>query len=186
MARVDETNTSKLPAFPSLKTYERRAVVLKAEGKTAEQITEHINAIYALDYSPVTVKEWFKSSGRLLQAYHEYLEADAALALQESRLAIKRSTTAAVRAIVTKLSSLDERIQLDAAKTILNKYIPDRQVVHESGAMNEDVPEELLGAADAIASDKAEVGDGPESVDDARQSVKDSEGARTGSNEAVS
>lgn len=180
MAKRDATNTGTMPSFPSIKNYERRCVILRAEGKTYEAITNHINDEFALSYAVITVKEWFYAGGKLEQAYHEYLEADAALTLKEARQAIKRSTKSAVATVLVQMNSPDGRLALDAAKTILNKYIPDRQIMHEGGELDEDVPSELLEAADAIAKIKSEDEDGSHPVDDAPQGGTDSEEAGTG------
>lgn len=156
------TKESELPSFPNIKVHERRAVILRAEGKTYEQITAHINDEFALNFSIDTVKEWFYAGGRLLQAYHEYIEADAAMSLKEARQAIKRSTKAAAANLIEKMDSSDERVSLDATKALLNKYIPDKQVVMDTPEADPDIPEELQQVANSLKEGE----DGPQPVDE--------------------
>lgn len=150
MATKDATNTSNLPAFSSIKGHERRAVILRAEGKSYQQITSHINNEFVLDYAEITVREWFYAGGRLEQAYAEYLEAEAHMSLQEARSLIKRATKVAASNMIRKIGSSDERISLDASRHLLNKYIPDRQIVADSPEQEADLPDELKAAAEAV------------------------------------
>ncbi len=173
----NSSNTSEVPAFTTIKAHEKRAVILKAEGKTMEAVTAHINNEFALDYSVVTVKEWFFAGGRLEQAYSEYLEASAVIALKEARQLIKRATKGAVAVLVEQLGiTKEETIRQGAAKSLLNKYIPDRQVTLDSIGAEEDIPPELAEIADGLKDE--EVTDGSQPVDDA--SVGGQDHAETG------
>ena len=162
MATSDETNTSELPSFSVLKDSERRAVTLKGEGKTVAQITAHINDEFVQTYSERTVQEWFAAGGRLEQAYSEFQEAKAHLALQEARQLIKIATKAAAANMISKINSPDDRVSLDASRHLLNKYIPDRQIISDSPEPEADLPEELQAAATALR----EADDGQKPVDD--------------------
>lgn len=160
---ANNKGTSELPSFTSLKGHERRAVMLRAEGKSYAQITAHINNEFVLDYAEITVKEWFYAGGRLEQAYSEFLEADAVMSLKEARQIIKRSSKAAVAVLVDQLrAGKDEGIRQGAAKSLLNKYIPDKQQVLDSTFEEEDLPEELAAVADSLKEDP----DGSKPVDD--------------------
>lgn len=162
MATKDETNTGKLPSFSVLKDSERRAVILKGEGKSAAQITAHINDEFAQSYTERTVAEWFYAGGRLEQAYSEFQEAKAHLALQESKQLIKIATKAAAANMIAKINSPDDRVSLDASRHLLNKYIPDRQIISDSPEQEADLPDELQDAATALK----EAEDGPKPVDE--------------------
>lgn len=170
------TNTTEFPSFTSLKLHQRRAVILRAEGKTIAQITAHINNEFVLTYSEITVKEWFHAGGKLEQAYNEYIEADAAMSLKQARLAIKRASKNAVATVLDQMRSPDGRLALDAAKTILNKYVPDRQVVHDGPEDDGDIPDELTNIANAIAMEPEENNE-QKPVDDAPEGVQDTAGA---------
>jgi hypothetical protein len=146
----DSTNTSELPSFSVLKDSERRAVILKGEGKSNPQIAAHINDEFAQSYSERTVQEWFVAGGRLEQAYSEFQEAKAHLALQEARQIIKIATKAAAANMISKINSPDDRVSLDASRHLLNKYIPDRQIISDSPEPESDLPEELQAAATAL------------------------------------
>lgn len=163
MADNNETNIKELPGFSSIKTHERRAIILKSEGKTIAQITAHINDQFALTYAEDSVAEWFYAGGRLEQAFAEFNEAQALVSLQEARQLIKKASKAAAANMVAKIASPDDRVSLDASRHLLNKYIPDRQIVSDTPAAEEDLPEELKAAAAALreADD-----DGPKQVDE--------------------
>lgn len=161
---TNSTNTSELPSFTTIKGHERRCVILRAEGKTYEQITAHINNEFALDYAVSTVKEWFFAGGRLEQAYQEYLEADAMLALKETKRIIKRASRAAAANLIQKIGSHDERVSLDASKALLNKYVPDKQIVMDTPEAEAELPPELQEVANALR----EGDDGPDTVDEPR------------------
>ncbi len=159
---ANNKGTSELPGFTSLKGHERRAVILRAEGKSYGQITAHINNEFALEYAEITVKEWFYAGGRLEQAYSEYLEADAAMSLKEARQVIKRASRAAAANLIKKMASADDRVSLDATKALLNKFIPDKQVVMDTPEAEADLPPELQDVAKSLR----EGDDGSQQVDD--------------------
>lgn len=169
MATKDETNISELPSFSVIKGHERRAVILKAEGKTVAQITAHINDEFAQTYSDRTVQEWFVVGGRLEQAMSEYNEAQAHLALKEAKQLIRKATKAAAANMIAKIASPDDRVSLDASRHLLNKYIPDRQIVADAPEAEADLPDELQAAATALK--EAENGSKP--VDEPSVGVPD-------------
>ena len=163
MATNDKTGTSKLPSFSTIKESEKRAVILKSEGKTMDQVTAHINNEFALDYAVITVRQWFFAGGKLEQAYSDYNEATAVLALKEARQIIKKATKVAAAVLTRHLNSMDEKIQQGAAKSLLNKYVPDKQISLDSTWEEESIPDELASVADALKEDNI---DGPEPVDE--------------------
>lgn len=163
---MTESGKGKLQDFPGLKNHEKRAVMLKADGKTYEQIKEHINDEFALEHSLKTVQEWFRAGGRLEQAYTEYIGAMAAASLKEAKLVIMRSMKAAAAVLISKMNDPDGRLALDAAKSLLNKYVPDKQISLSAGYEEEELPPELDLAAQ-------EVMDGPQPVDDPQKSGAD-------------
>lgn len=155
MAKEDEKNIAKLPGFSVIKGHERRAVILRAEGKTIEQITAHINNEFALEYAVRTVQEWFGPGGRLEQAHNEYNEAMAEQSLRAGRQIIKKATSAAAANLVRKIASADDRVSLDASKALLNKYVPDKQVQLTGEHTERDLPPEIAKIADEIAQEEA-------------------------------
>lgn len=183
MANPDSTNTAELPAFTVLKGHQRRAVILRYEGKTYAQIANNINDEFALDYAERTVGEWFMAGGVLEQAYHELLDLMAKQSLQEARSALKLGAKAAANTLLKKLTSNDEKVQVRAAMAILNKYIPDKQVVMDAPETEDDLPEELSKIADEIATGGT---DGPKPVDDTPQGEGDNSQPGPTGGEAVS
>lgn len=170
MARKDETGTSKVQDFPGLKNHEKRAVMLRADGKTYEQITAHVNNEFALDYAQKTVEEWFRAGGRLEQAYLEYVGAMAASSLREGKLLIMRAMKSAAATLISGMQNPDPRIAQEAAKALLNKYIPDKQIALTGEAVEDELPPELDLAAEDILNGGD---DGQKPVDDASQSGTD-------------
>lgn len=164
MAKDEEINTGELPQFSVLRPFEQMAVTLKAGGSTHEQIKNTINAEFGLDYGVRGVEEWFRSGGRLEQAYLEYNGAIADRAIKEARSAIKKAAPKAVDTLVEILGKgYETPSRVAAAKALLNKYIPDRQVISE-GDDGEDVPDELGRAGDKVLTGEQ---DGQNKVDDA-------------------
>ena len=170
MAKKDATNTSSVPEFPGLKLHEKRAVLLRAEGKTYDQVVNHINTEYALDYSVKTVQEWFQAGGRLEQAYLEFVGAMATSSLREAKLLIMRSMKSAAATLIAGMNNPDPRIAQEAAKSLLNKYIPDKQIALTGEAAEDELPPELDLAAEEIL---AGGGDGSEQVDNPPESSSD-------------
>lgn len=173
MANPDSTNASELPSFTVLKGHERRAVILKGEGKTNAQIAAHINNEFTLEYSDRTVQEWFIPNGRLFQALMEFNEAQAALSLKEARQLIKKATRGAAATLISQLANPDAHIAQGAAKALLNKYIPDKQIQLDNTFQEEDLPEELAAVADALQEDA----DGSKPVDEPPVGGENSEAA---------
>jgi hypothetical protein len=170
MAKGTTNTDSKLPEFPGLKLHEKRAVMLRAEGKTYDQVTNHINTEYALDYSVKTIQEWFQAGGRLEQAYLEFVGAMASSSLKEARLLIMRSMKSAAATLISGMNNPDPRIAQEAAKSLLNKYIPDKQIALSGAAIEDELPPELDLAAEEIL---AGGGDGSEQVDNPPESSSD-------------
>lgn len=165
----DSTNTRELPSFSALKDSDRRAVILKSEGKTNDQVTAHINNEFALDYSVRTITEWFQPAGKLKQAYDEYNEALALTSLAEARQLIKRATKGAAANLIKKINSPDDSVSLRASMALLNKYIPDKQVMLDKDFKEEDLPPELAAIADSLGGGSDE----SQQVDDSSMGSQD-------------
>lgn len=183
MATKDETNTAKAPGFSALKGYQRRAVILRYEGKTYAQITANINDEFATTYAERSVADWFVAGGQLEVAYHEFMDAMAAQSLKEARQNIKLGSRAAATTLIAKLKSGDEAIQVRAALGLLNKFIPDKQVVLDGPGLEEDLPAELADLGDVIAAGGT---DGPVQPNDTQQGESDNSQAGPAGGEAVS
>jgi hypothetical protein len=168
MATKDETNTSELPAFSSLKAFEQMAIILKCEGQPADKIANMINAEYNLTYKMMTIREWFWADGRLFQAYHEYNTWHADQVVNEAKLLIKKSTGQAAQTLVDLLDpKIESSVRHNAGKTLLNKFIPDRQVILDPNKVDE-LPTALAKAGDDVVTGGEET-DGPKPLDDASQ-----------------
>lgn len=162
MATSDETNTSELPAFSRIKAFEQRAVVLKAEGQTVDVITNQVNAEFNLSYKPISVREWFYAGGRLEAAFHEYNDKLAEIAIKEARQEIKKSTKLAADTIIELMGEdFDAKVRLGAGKTILAKYIPDKQVVLGPEDDSDDLPGALGDQGDEVVTGGGEDGQKP-------------------------
>lgn len=147
---ADKKGIIKFQEFSGLKLNEKRAVMLRAEGKTYEQVMNNINDEFALDYSLKTIQEWFAAGGRLEQAYHDYVDALAYQSLKEARQLYMRSQRAASAKIISLMNTSDDRIALDAAKTIKNTFIPDKQLSVTPDNLDDDIPAELRKKGEEI------------------------------------
>lgn len=164
MATREETNIKKLPAFSDAAPNERFAIELRAEGKTYEEVTNTMNAEFKTAYKMGSVREWFIADGRLNQAYMEYNDMLAAESLKQARMKLKRASERAADTLLELTSSkYDAGVRERAAGRILNKYIPDRQIIFDTDS-EESIPESLGGQADKIVKgddDGSAAGDDP-------------------------
>lgn len=166
---ANSVNTAEMPSFSALKGYQRRAVLLRYDGKTYEQIANHINDEFVLTYKERSVGEWFIPGGTLEAAYHELMDLMAKQSLKEARQKLKSGSLRAVDVLLEKIESSDEKVQVRAALGLLAKYIPDKQLVLDAPEAEEDLPPELTAVANEIATEIGE-NHGPDPVDDAQQS----------------
>lgn len=170
-------NLKELQSFRALKQSEQRAVVLRYEGKSYPQIAANISDDFAKDVSERTVRDWFVAGGRLEGAYHEFLDAMAAQSFHQAKQTLLRGQDIAAQNMVRKIASGDDRVSLDASKAVLNKFIPDRQVMLEGPAAVDDLPAELSKEGAAIVGehnpDQPDAGADPNepASDDARDSA---------------
>ncbi len=148
--KKDKPENAEFPSFKQLNEFERRAVIMRSEGKQYQVIANHINANYGMHYSERTVREWFNAGGRLEQAHSEYNEAQAVINLKEARQLIRKAQKVAAINMISKINSSDETISLRASQLLLNKYIPDKQLVLDAPEAETDLPEELIDAANAV------------------------------------
>lgn len=153
MATADETNTSSLPQFSAVKPFEQLAVQLRAEGNDYQKVTDTINAEFNLAYKMPSVREWFHAGGRLEQAYYEYLEWHADQSVIRAKVKIKTISEKAAETLEDLLSDkYDGRVRQQAARTVLGKYIPDRQVVIDDSKAD-DLPSAIGDAGDDVLKD---------------------------------
>jgi HEAT repeat protein len=101
----------------------------------------------------------------------EFNEAQAIVSLQQARQLIKKSSSAAAATLIRQLNSPDEKIAQGAAYRLLNKYIPDKQVMLGDGFEEETLPEELAAVADSLREGE----DGSQPVDDTPVGGQDSQ-----------
>lgn len=178
MATKDETNVKKLPAFSALKPHERFAVELKSDGKTYDEIVNTINAEYELAYKYNTVRGWFIAGGQLEAAYLEYITMLAEQSVREAKLKIKRLSSKAANTLEETMGDEYEgTVRVASAKALLNKYIPDRQLVLDE-VPDDELPDSITNAAD-------EVIDGQNKVDDAPKGENASEPDRDTSDQDI-
>lgn len=168
---ADSTGHKQLPTFSTLKPFEQLAVTLKAEGSKYEEIVNTINSEYSLAYKQISVRQWFMAGGRLEQAYLEYNEAMADQAVIEAKLKIKRLSNKAADTLDKLMDDdFDGRVRQQAARTVLGKYIPDRQVVIDESKAD-DLPSAIGDAGDEVLNDEPTGGDnGQNEVADTRES----------------
>jgi hypothetical protein len=167
MATADQTNTKQLLAFSSVKNYERRLIILRAEGKPYADLREVLRVEFHKQWTESYIRALFSAGGRLEQAYIEYNEALAAASLKEAKLLAQRASKAAIITMTELMGNSQEpRLRLDAAKALANKYVPDRQVVFDGGEAETDLPDEIANAGLKLLE---EAENGSDHVDDPSQ-----------------
>lgn len=154
MAEADDSSTDKnqqLPAFSAVKKHEQLAIILRSEGQKYPQIVNQINTDFDLTYKEASVREWFIAGGRLEQAYNEYLEFMADESVREAKIQIKKLSVKAVERLSKLLEddSVADNIVERAARTVLAKYIPDRQILVDENKADE-LPTAIGDAGDAV------------------------------------
>lgn len=183
---TESKKDNKLPQFATLKEHEKLAIIMRAEGKPNRVICNQINDQFDLSYKEMTVAQWFIADGRLEQPYLEYIEYSADQAVIRAKMKIKSMSELAASTLEELMSDKNtaDNVRQQAAKTVLGKYIPDRQVIVDQTHADE-LPSELADIAnDAIAGDEQNGGeDGPQQVDDAPQSADASGQDRAGGDE---
>ena len=180
---LDRTNTKQLLALSSVKNFERRLIILRAEGKSYADLREVLRAEFHKQWTESYIRSLFSAGGRLEQAYLEYNEALAAASLKEAKLLAQRASKAAIITMTELMGNSQEpRIRLDAAKAVANKYVPDRQVIFEGGQAESDLPEEIANAGLKLL-EEAENGSNP--LDDPSQGESVGEAVGGGSSEEV-
>lgn len=163
MARSDSKGLKRMPSFPELKGHERQAVILREKGRTYEQITNHINDEYAMEYRIQSVAEWFHYNGRLYAAYQEYTDKMARISYERAKRKLLKHQEDAVDELYNVMKNGEtDRDRRMAAATILAKYIPDKQVVFDkTDGLESDLPpaldEEAKSVYEQISND---AGDG--------------------------
>ncbi len=183
MATADSTNTKQLIAFSSVNNWERRIIILRAEGKPYRELVSVLKDEFHKRWTESYVRQLFMAGGRLEQAYIEYNEALAAASLKEAKLLAQRASKSAIITMVDLMKDSNEPgIRLNAAKAIANKYVPDRQIVFEGGEAETDLPDEIANAGLKLLE---EAEHGPVTVDDVQQSESVGESSGGGSSEEI-
>lgn len=184
MATADSTNTTQLVAFSGVRNFERRLIILRAEGKPYAELRSVLALEFNKKWTESYIRTLFAAGGRLEQAYIEYNEALAAASLKEAKLLAQRASKAAIITMTELMGNSQEpRIRLDAAKAVANKYVPDRQVIFEGGEAETDLPDEIANAGLKLLE---EAENGPVAVDDVQQGESVGEQSGGGSSEEVS
>lgn len=153
MADADNSidNGKQLPTFSTLKNHERLAIQLRSEGQSYKSIVEQIKIDYDLQYKEGTLRDWFMAGGRLENGYYEYVEWSADESVKQAKLKIKRLTSVAADKLEGLMTSKDtaDNIVERAARTVLNKYVPDRQVILDENNADE-IPSAIGDAGDEV------------------------------------
>lgn len=166
MATADATNNKQLPTFSNVKEFEQLAITLRSEGKKYAEIANTINAEYDLAYKEMTLRQWFMAGGKLEQAYNEFLEWHADQSVMAAKLKIKQLSVKAAETLDDLMNDdIAGNVRQQAARTILGKYIPDRQVVIDE-TKADDLPSAIGDAGDALITEGE---DGQEKMADAPQ-----------------
>jgi len=158
MADSDDQNTTdknkQLPTFSTLKVHEQLAIQLRSEGQGYRSIVDQLKVDYDLQYKEGTLREWFMAGGRLEVAYYEYLDFAADESVKQAKLKIKQLSLKAANKLETLMDSKDtaDNIVERAARTVLNKYIPDRQVIIDEAAADE-IPSAISDAGDKVLTE---------------------------------
>ncbi len=152
MATKDETNLIALPRFSTLPPVDQRAIVLRADGRTYDQISGILMSEFGLERSPITIRGWFNVNGRLEQAYMDYNQAIADATVKRAKQLAQRLSEQAIATLGDLMKDgNDGTVRLGAAKAMANKFIPDRQVVINN--REEDVPSDLMDEGEGVLSD---------------------------------
>lgn len=160
----NSTGEKQLPTFANTKPYEQLAIMLRAEGKTSEEIANTVNAEYKLAYKAQSIRQWFMAGGSLEQAYLEYNEALADQAVTEAKLKIKKLSGVAADTLGELMTDkFDGRVRQQAAKTVLGKYVPDRQVVVDETRADE-IPSAIGDAGDKVLNEPGDENNGSDEV----------------------
>lgn len=159
MANPSQGN-NELTGFLGLEAHKREAVIQRYfHGKKHAEIVEIINANPAWPNTTVkTIESWFHAGGQLEQAVSEYTEYLGKLSLKEAKGILKRSTATAAGVLVKNLKDTSPDIQIKAAVSILDRYIPKKQIVADEDELDDDLPGELVQEANEIIN-----GDNPPS-----------------------
>ena len=123
MASRNSTNTRDLASFSVLNGPDRLAVMLKAEGKSAEQIATGRYSEFGTTRSKRTVQEWFIPGGRLEQAYLEWSEVLASESVRDAQILARRAARGAVGKLISLSERADDAIALRAATALAAKYL---------------------------------------------------------------
>lgn len=150
-----------LPTYSTLKAHEQLAIQLRSEGMKYKDIVGQLKTDYNLVYKEASLREWFMAGGRLEIAYNEFLEFLAEESVKQAKLKIKQLSSKAVDKLEALLDddNTADNIVERTARTILNKYIPDRQVIIDETKADE-LPPAIGDAGDDVLSEESGDGNG--------------------------
>jgi hypothetical protein len=151
---IDPNANQQLPTYSLLKAHEQLAIALRSEGQPYKAVVAQIEVDYNLVYKEQGIREWFMAGGRLEQANNEYLEFLADESVKQAKLHIKRLSTKASDVLEKLMDDKDtaDNIKERAARTVLNKYIPDRQIIVDENK-KDDLPGAIAAAAEGVLND---------------------------------
>jgi len=120
------------PQSKPLKAYEQRAIQLKYEGASYDGISKTLLEEFKVERTPKAIADWFTKDGRLRGEYERYAEKENEIRRQEAITLFRANLKRAVLLLVSKLGSSDERIQIDAAKEIINRELGKAKEIMEA------------------------------------------------------
>jgi len=126
MATTQQTNTKQLPSFSEIKPYEQLAVILRSQNVSAKDNADQINGEFRQSFKPQTIYDWFMKGGKLEAAYEDYTTQVGNETVEEAKRIIKHASLIAAQTLIDLTGEeYPPNIRLQAAKTLLNKTMPD-------------------------------------------------------------
>ena len=160
MSNLNQETTT-IRDLAHLETHYLRAIELKASGKTHAHISAALKQQFGADLRAElnTVNQWFTESGLLRNALDEYNEKLANESVKNAKVRMKKLQDEAVEVMGELMRNGDDSIRLGAAKEIVARHIPAKQVNIEAKDDGE-VPADLVpDGDDVIDNDQPSVND---------------------------
>ena len=118
-----------MPKLKQLKAPHREAIRLRYEGKTTDEIVEHLTA-KRLKANSNTIKDWFRAGGLLEVAYENYcreqenIETEVKNALHKhADFVLGRCVKIAAEMVVALMGSQKDEVKLKAAIEVLDRVL---------------------------------------------------------------
>ena len=133
-----------MPKLKQLKAPHREAIRLRYEGKTTDEIVEHLTA-KRLKANSNTIKDWFRAGGLLEVEYENYcrdqenIETEVKNALyKHADLVFGRCVKIAAEMVVALMGSQKDEVKLKAAIEILDRVLgkPSQTFTREEPEQN--------------------------------------------------